>query len=245
MLRSHHHRRPLSLLVPAALLLAGCAPEGVTEQGRDVENLYNFFLVAAAFVWLLVTGLMVWSIVRYRRRNDALPEQVHGNNRLELAWTILPTILVIVLFVATAQTMNRVNARVDDPGVSVDVLAFQWQWRFTYSDPAGGAPVEVVGTPDRVPELTVPAGEPVRIRLTSADVTHSFYVPQALFKRMAIPGRTSEFDLTFDRPGLFPGNCPQYCGLQHARMIFNVRVLPADQYDQWFTEQRAAAGDGT
>jgi cytochrome c oxidase subunit 2 len=253
-LRSHRHRRPLPLLprlarlarlAPAVLLLAGCAPQGVTEQGRDVENLYNFFLVAAAVVWLLVTGLMVWSMVRYRRRGDELPPQTHGNNKLELAWTILPTILVIVLFVATAQTQNRVTAKVEDPAVQVDVLGFQWQWRFTYADPAGGAGPEVVGTPNRVPELVVPQGEPVRIRLSSADVTHSFYVPQSLFKRMAIPGRTTEFDMTFDRPGLFPGNCPQYCGLQHARMIFNVRVLPADQYDQWFTEQLAAAGDGT
>jgi cytochrome c oxidase subunit II len=237
--------RPLPPLALGALLLAGCAPAGVTEQGRDTEALYNFFLIAAAVVFILVTGLMLWSIVRYRRKGDELPPQIHGSNRLELAWTILPTILVVALFVATAQTQSRVTATVDDPQVQIDVLAFQWQWRFSYADPAGGPGPEVIGTPTKVPVMVVPVGEPVRIRLSSADVTHSFYVPQSLFKRMAVPGRTSEFDMTFDQPGLYPGNCPQYCGLQHARMIFNVQVLPSDQYDQWFTEQQAAADDGT
>ena len=227
------------------MLLAGCAPQGVTEQGRDIQQLYNFFMVAAAVVFVIVAGLMLWSIVRYRRRGDELPPQIHGNNRLELAWTILPTILVVVLFVATAQTQNKVTAKVDDPPVQINVLAFQWQWRFTYVTPNGGKGPEVVGTPTTVPVMVVPVGEPVRIRLSSADVTHSFYVPHALFKRMAIPGRTSEFDMTFDQPGLYPGNCPQYCGLQHSKMIFNVQVLPTEQYDQWFTQQQAAAGSGT
>jgi cytochrome c oxidase subunit II len=249
-LRSDRRTRPVPPLAPGALallagpLLAGCAPAGVTEQGRDIEALYNFFLIAAAFVFVLVTGLMLWSIARYRRKDDQLPPQIHGSNRLELTWTILPTILVVALFVATAQTQSRVTATVDDPPVQIDVLGFPWQWRFTYADPAGGTGPEVVGTPGKVPVMVVPVGEPIRIRLSSADVTHSFFVPYALFKRMAIPGRTTEFDMTFDEPGMYPGNCPQYCGLQHSLMIFNVQVLPADQYDQWFSEQQAA-GDGT
>jgi cytochrome c oxidase subunit 2 len=202
-------------------------------------------MVAAAVVFVIVAGLMLWSIVRYRRRGDELPPQIHGNNRLELAWTILPTILVVVLFVATAQTQNKVTAKADDPPVQINVLAFQWQWRFTYLTPTGDKGPEVVGTPTSVPVMVVPVGEPVRIRLSSADVTHSFFVPHALFKRMAIPGRTTEFDMTFDQPGLYPGNCPQYCGLQHSKMIFNVQALPTEQYDQWFTQQQAAAGSGT
>src|SRR5262245_37738210 len=79
-----------------SMLLAGCAPEGVTSQGREIERLYNFFMVAAAVVFVLVSGLILWSLIRYRRRNDELPAQTHGNNKLELLWTILPTILVIV-----------------------------------------------------------------------------------------------------------------------------------------------------
>lgn len=232
----------------AVLLLAGCAPEGVTTQGADIRNLYNFFLAAAAGVFVLVTGLVLWSVVRYRRRDDELPNQVHGNNKLEITWTILPALLVVVLFVATLQTQNRVTALADpdDTPVQVDVLGFQWSWRFTYTKVPGGGPrPQVVGTPGQVPELAVPLGQPVRIRLSSADVVHSFYVPRALFKRQAIPGRVTEFDLTFDKPGIYPGNCAQYCGLSHAQMVFNVRVLPADQFQQWLADREAAGGAGT
>jgi cytochrome c oxidase subunit 2 len=228
-------------------VLAGCAPHGVTAQGREIERLYNFFLAAAAVVWVVVTGLMLWSIVRYRRRGDELPPQIHGSNKLELTWTILPTILVLVLFWATVQTQDRVTGPAGDPDpVQVHVRAFQWQWQFTYLRPGGGQPdVQVIGTIERIPELVVPAGETVRIRLDSADVTHSFFVPRALFKRMAVPGRSTEFDMTFDRPGLYPGNCTQYCGLRHAQMVFNVRVVAREQYQQWLTRQRATGGAGT
>src|SRR4030095_12354762 len=144
---------PLALLAP--VVLGGCAPHGVTTQGRDIERLYNFFLAAAAVVWVVVTGLLLWSIVRYRRRGDELPPQIHGNNKLELTWTIIPTILVLVLFWATVQTQNRVTGPAGDRDqVQVHVLAFQWQWRFTYLQPGGRQPdVEVTGTPDRIPEL--------------------------------------------------------------------------------------------
>jgi cytochrome c oxidase subunit 2 len=96
------------LLTP--LLLAGCVPEGITSQGREIQRLYNVFLVAAAVVFTLVTGLIVWSLIRYRRRGDELPAQVHGNNRLELLWTILPAMLVVVLFQQTIVAQNQVTA---------------------------------------------------------------------------------------------------------------------------------------
>jgi len=235
-----------SSVLAAPVVLGGCASHGVTTQGRDIERLYNLFLAIAVVVWAVVTGLMLWSIVRYRRRGDELPPQIHGHNKLELTWTIIPTILVLVLFWATVQTQDRVTGPAGDADpVRVQVLAFQWQWQFTYLRPDGQPDVQVIGTTEKVPELVLPAGRTVRIRLASADVTHSFFVPRALFKRMAIPGRTSEFDMTFDRPGLYPGNCTQFCGLDHARMIFNVRVISAEQYRQWLTRQRAAGGTGT
>jgi cytochrome c oxidase subunit 2 len=244
--RDHRsQRRRLLLLAPASLLLAGCTPAGVTEQGRDIENLYNFFLITAAFVFVLVTGLIIWSVIRYRRRGDELPPQIHGNNRLELTWTILPAILVIVLFVFTVQTQNRVTNLENEPPVQIDVLGFQWQWQFNYSGQGGTPGPEIIGTTSNIPVLTVPAGQTVRIRLSSADVTHSFYIPRALFKRMAIPGRTSEFDITFDKPGVYPGNCTQYCGLAHDRMVFSVKVLTQQAYEQWYRTESAKAGAGT
>jgi cytochrome c oxidase subunit II len=112
------------------------------------------------------------------------------------------------------------------------VLAFQWSWRFDYQ----GQGVQVVGSPGNVPELVVPVGQPVRIRLRSADVVHSFYVPRTLFKRQAIPGRTTEFDLTFEKVGTYQGHCVQFCGLAHADMLFRVKVVSPGEFQSWLAQ---------
>jgi len=183
-------------------------------------------------VFLVVAGLLVWSMLRYRRRGDELPPQIHGNNKLELTWTLIPLLLVIVLFVVTIQGQNKALQRSTRPALEVDVLAFQWSWRFAYE----GQGVEVVGSPGNVPELVVPVGQPVRIRLRSADVVHSFYVPRTLFKRQAIPGRTTEFDLTFEKVGTYQGHCVQFCGLAHDDMLFRVRVVSPGEFQSWLAQ---------
>jgi cytochrome c oxidase subunit II len=220
------------VLAGVALAGAGCAPTSVTEQGRAIYATYNFFLYVAAVVFLVVSGLLVWSMIRYRRRGDELPRQIHGNNKLELTWTLIPLLLVVVLFVVTIQAQNKSLEKSARPALEVDVLAFQWSWRFAYE----GQGVEVVGAPGRVPELVVPVGQPVRIRLRSADVVHSFYVPRTLFKRQAIPGRTTEFDLTFEKVGTYQGHCVQFCGLAHDDMLFRVRVVSPGEFQSWLAQ---------
>jgi len=224
----------------AALLAAGCAPDSVTEQGRAVNDLYLLFLYIAAVVYLVVAALVIWSVVRYRRRDDELPKQTHGNNRLELTWTLIPTVIVLMLFGFTLRAQDRVLDQSGQADVNVTVTAFQWSWRFSYE----GAGAEVVGTPEHIPELVVPVGQRVRVKLVSADVVHSFYVPQSLFKRQAIPGVTNEFDLTFDKTGLFHGQCTQFCGLQHTDMVFRVRVVSQGEYQSWLAAaaRRGSAG---
>jgi hypothetical protein len=131
-------------------------------------------------------------------------------------------LIVCVLVVASFKSLNRVSYQSPRPSVVVDVVAFQWQWRFAYP----GSGVEVVGTRDRPAELVVPVGEPVHVRLTSVDVQHGFFIPRFLYKRDAIPGRINEFDLTITEPGNFQGVCGFICGLAHSDMEFLVRAVP-------------------
>jgi cytochrome c oxidase subunit II len=229
-------------LAPAALMLmaAGCTPQSVTEEGRAVYGLYNLFMYIAAVVFVVVSGLVIWSVIRYRRRDDELPTQTHGNNRLELIWTVIPTVIVLALFVFTMQAQDKVLDQSGDADVDVTVTAFQWSWRFAYE----GTGAEVVGSPESIPEMVVPVGQTIRVKLLSADVVHSFYVPQTLFKRQAIPGTENTFDLTFEKTGLFHGQCTQFCGLQHPDMVYRVRVVTQGEYQSWLAAEsrRGAAG---
>jgi cytochrome c oxidase subunit 2 len=229
------------LAVTATVLAAaGCTPQSVTEQGQAIYNLYNLFMYIAAVVFVVVSGLVIWSVIRYRRRDDELPTQTHGNNRLELTWTVIPTVIVLFLFVVTIQAQDKVLDSSGDADVNVTVTAFQWSYRFTYE----GTGAEVLGSPETIPELVVPVGQRVRVRLLSADVIHTFYVPQTLFKRQAIPGTVNEFDLTFEKEGLYHGQCTQFCGLQHTDMTYRVRVVNQGQYQTWLAEttRRGSAG---
>ena len=227
----------VTALAPVA---AGCTPQSVTEQGQAIYNLYNLFMYIAAVVFVVVSGLVIWSVIRYRRRGDELPTQTHGNNRLELTWTVIPTVIVLVLFVLTLQAQDKVLDQSGEADVNVTVTAFQWSYRFTYE----GTGAEVVGSPETIPEMVVPVGQTIRVKLVSADVVHTFYVPQTLFKRQAIPGTENEFDLTFEKTGLFHGQCTQFCGLQHTDMVFRVRVVTQGEYQSWLAAEtrRGAAG---
>jgi cytochrome c oxidase subunit II len=235
-------RAPARWLAVTAVVLAaaGCTPQSVTEQGQAIYNLYNLFMYIAAVVFVVVSGLVIWSVIRYRRRDDELPTQTHGNNKLELTWTLIPTVIVLFLFVVTIQAQDKVLDTSGDADVDLTVTAFQWSYRFTYE----GTGAEVLGTPESVPEMVVPVGQRIRVKLVSADVVHTFYVPQTLFKRQAIPGTENVFDLTFDQEGLYHGQCTQFCGLQHTDMMYRVRVVTQGEYQSWLAEtsRRGSAG---
>jgi cytochrome c oxidase subunit II len=235
-------RAPARWLAAAALALAaaGCTPQSVTEQGQAIYNLYNLFMYIAAVVFVVVSGLVIWSVIRYRRRDDELPTQTHGNNKLELTWTVIPTVIVLFLFVVTIQAQDKVLDTSGDADVDLTVTAFQWSFRFTYE----GTGAEVLGTPESIPEMVVPVGQRIRVKLLSADVVHTFYVPQTLFKRQAIPGTENVFDLTFDKEGLYHGQCTQFCGLAHTNMLYRVRVVTQGEYQSWLAEtsRRGSAG---
>ena len=189
------------------------------------------FTVAGLIVALIVWGLIVFALLRWRRRGegDALPPQFRTNNPLEIAWTVIPLVIVCALFVHTFRAEADVEALAPRPDVTVAVNAYRWGWTFAYQ---GGGPV-VDGTAAAPPQMVLPLGETTRIELTSSDVNHAFWVPDFLFKRDAIPGHPSAFDLKPDKPGTYVGRCAEFCGLDHALMSFSVRVVPPDAYARW------------
>jgi cytochrome c oxidase subunit 2 len=226
-----------ALLAAIALVASGCLPAAASSEARDVAALYTAFIAIAAVVAIIVFGGTTWSVLRYRRRRNepagALPPQTHGSLRLESTWTAIPIITVLVLFGATMLVLGRMQATSDTPGAVIRVEAFRWGWTFRYPDL--GIVVSGIGSPG--PEIVVPVGEPVRVTVASNDVIHSFYVPQFLFKRDAVPGRESSFDFTVEDAGTYRGQCAEFCGIYHSRMPFTVRAVSPTDYDAWVASQ--------
>ena len=232
----------------AALVLAGCGSDGdgprfgmpdpASEQGERIVELWQGFFVAGLIVSAIVIGLIVYVLVRYRRRGDdeTVPNQNPYNVPIEVLYTVTPVLVVAGLFAFSVAAENDVNELAEDPAVVVDVVGFQWQWRFTYVDEG----IDLVGTPDDgPPELVLPAGEVVRFDLSAQDVVHSFWVPEFIEKRDLVPGVDNEIDITPTRTGTYTGRCAEFCGLDHWRMTFTVRVVPPDEYEAWVTEATA------
>jgi cytochrome c oxidase subunit 2 len=231
-------RRLVGILGLVALAAAGCMPQPATTQGQDMADLYRVFLIGGVVVAGIVWGLATFALIRYRGRRPELPPQDEGSLRIEAVWTIIPLITVLVLFGLTVVTLAAVNATSSDPGVNVKVTAFQWQWRFTYPDDG----IVITGQIGAPPELVLPVGETVHVTVESLDVVHSFFVPGFLFKRDAVPGRPSTFDLVVKDAGVYPGQCAEFCGVFHDAMTFTVRAVDPATFRQWLSTTRATQG---
>lgn len=232
--------RRITCLLVAALALGACelpsfgAPDPASEQGQEIFDLYRWFAAAAAGVGVFVTVLLVYTVIRFRRReDDAIPSQKPYNIPVEVAYTAIPLLIVVVLFVFSVRTENEVSAQTDDPDHVVEVTGYQWQWQFDYAD----TDISVAGVPGgELPELVLPAEETTRLDLRTTDVIHSFWVPQFLNKKDMIPGLDNSIDVTPTETGTYEGVCAEYCGLDHGRMRFTVRVIEPDEFDAWLRE---------
>jgi cytochrome c oxidase subunit 2 len=238
--------RTLAALIVATLLLAGCdamrPPVAVTEQGQSIRDLYDFVFLIAVGVFVLVEGLIVIAVIRFRRRpgDTELPKQVHGNNALEILWTIIPTALVGVMFVLSFITLTKVDEVKGATDIRIRAVAAQFQWSFQYLSPDG----TTVLFEQLAPEMDVPAGKVVHLSLRSNDVIHAFYVPQFLFKRDVVPGLDNTFEFTVnasDAGQTFRGQCAELCGTYHGAMLFTVKALSPADYDTWLADQIAKA----
>ena len=237
------------LLLALAVVLGGCMlpPEPATTQADATYGLYIFVFALAVLVFVGVEGFILYSVIRYRRRDDRLPDQLHGNNTVEIIWTAIPTVIVFVIFFFSIGTLGVVEARSDDPAVVVEVDGFQWQWTFRYTDDDSDPNNDytVTGSAAQPPVMVLPVGEPVVVRLRSADVIHSFFVPNFLIKRDLIPlpegQQLNELEFTIDRVGIYAGQCAEFCGNQHAAMTFTIDAREPADYATWIEAARSGA----
>ncbi len=232
--------RAIVLVALAAVLLGGCSlaypAAGGTVQGQDIRSLYDILLIPVVVIFVLVEGLLVWALLRYRGRRANLPHQTHGNNLLEITWTVIPTLIVLVVFALSMQTLGKVDAKSSDPALVVDVTGKQWFWDFSY--PVQKVTVSGAG---QEPVIDLPVGETILIRLHSDNVIHSFYVPGFLFKRDVIPGLGNQFDINITTPGIYRGQCAEFCGFGHADMRFSIQAVSQAEFASWIAGQQAAA----
>lgn len=234
----------------SALFLAGCSqstiddwkragyPAPSTEEGPRMLHLWTGSWIAALAVGFLVWGLIIWSIIVYRRRSDDdhAPDQVRYNLPMEIMYTIVPLIMIGGMFFFTARDQSVLRTVNENPDVKIGVVGFRWSWTFNYVDQN----TYEVGTPGgQGPVMYLPIDKSVTFELTSPDVIHSFWVPTFLEKLDVIPGRTNKMTVTPNKLGTFRGKCAELCGVDHSRMLFTVKVVTQQEFDAHMQELRA------
>ncbi len=216
-------------------------PDPATKEGAITQNLWQGSWIAAWAVGIVTWALMLWAAIAYRRRHkDDVPEQTKYNIPIEILYTIVPLIMILGLFWFTARDQSEILAVSNDQDQTVNVVGYRWNWGFNYLDEGAYA----VGTPNDPALLVLPVNEKIRFELTSPDVIHSFWVPAFLFKMDVIPGKTNVFELTPDKVGTYAGKCAELCGAEHARMLFNVKVVERAEFDQYIADLKARGQSG-
>ncbi|MEI9975875.1 MAG: cytochrome c oxidase subunit II [Ignavibacteriota bacterium] len=206
---------------------------------ESVAHLSILVLGVCATIFLVVGGLMAFTLVRFRDRgnDEHEPAQVYGSNRIEIAWTVIPFLIVFVLSMATARVVIAIqNKAVPEHALQVTVIGHQWWWEIRYPDLG-----IVTANELHVPLSSLAKPAPAFLKLQSADVAHSFWVPQLAGKTDLIPNRTNTMWIDPRQEGTFLGNCAEYCGTQHANMLLRVTVQSEAEFEGWVNAERASA----
>jgi cytochrome c oxidase subunit 2 len=248
----HRPIRSLALLLALAAV-AGCSAEQypqtalhpLSDFARIGDSVQDQTFYWAVGVFVLVEGALLYAIFRFRGRpDDAEPRQIHGNTAIEIVWTLIPALILAAIAVPTVKGIFRTNAFPEGEAVHVQVVGHQWWWEFRYPD------LKVT----TANELHIPVGKTVEIREISNDVVHSFWPPRFAGKRDVFPGRETRMWFKAEAEGLYPGQCAEFCGIQHARMAFHIRAQSPGDFDAWIKHMQskgptpppkatAAAGD--
>lgn len=231
-------RAPLFAIL--TLLLSACVRDAPMDSfrpaGPEAQRIFDLstpVFIIAGIIFVLVEVAIVYAALKFRDRGDtADPKQIHGNNRLEVIWTIIPALILVGVAIPTVKAIADLTTRPDN-GLQVEVTGHQWWFEYAY-------PEQNVTTAN---VLVVPVGTPIDLVMTSADVVHSFWVPRLAGKRDVIPGQTTFLKFEADEPGEYWGQCAEFCGLSHAKMRIRVQVLEQTDFDSWVVAQQAPAAE--
>jgi cytochrome c oxidase subunit 2 len=206
-----------------------------SDFAQEIDSLWNLTLYLGIGVGVLVFLLLAFILVRFRYHPEApQPKQVHGNTRLEIAWTLIPAVLISVIAVPTVQTIFFTYREAPEDALVVNVRGWQWWWEFTYETESG----EVITTAN---EIHVPVGRPVHLRMTSNDVIHSFWIPQMGGKRDVVANRESNLVFTPLEAGVYLGQCAEFCGESHALMKMRLIAHEPADFDRWLANESQPA----
>lgn len=229
-----------SIAATATTALAG--PENlsifdpVSPAATPIRDLFMLVFGVIGIIFVVTEGALIWSIIRYRAKGDETtePPQIYGSNPIELAWTVIPIIIVFTLFLVTTRTIYSLDVQEAPEGaLKVKATGHQWWWEFEYEDLG----ITTAG------ELHVPKGVPVFVELRSADVNHSFWVPRLAGKIDCIPNRENHLWFQADEIGTWYGQCAEFCGTQHAKMLIRVISENEDDFDSWVASQKLPASE--
>lgn len=238
------HFKFISTLPPASFLLTSCSggevsglgfEEGVSSVNDQSLSLWQGAWIAAAVVGIFTLILILWPALFHRKKDENFPKQTQYNIPVEVAYTVIPFVIVAVLFYFTAQRESRILKISPDNQVShfIDVNGFQWSWQFKYKDAGEYKSATVTGTPAQPPTLYLPLGENVRFTLTANDVVHGFWIPAFMIQMQNLPGVTNQLEFSASKLGTFPGRCNILCGRNHSQMLFNVKVVTPAEYESY------------
>ena len=248
---SAKERRPMFralLLAPLALVLTGCAQvsglgfeEGLSSVNDVSLSLWQGAWIAGGVVGVFTLILIIWPAIFHRANasKGEFPKQTQYNVPVEVAYTIIPFIIVAVLFYFTAVKQNEIVEKTTTYAHEITVDGFQWSWQFGY--PEAGPKALVTGTPANPPTLVVPLGEKVRYTITSNDVVHGFWIPAFMIQMQNLPGVTNSLEFTANKLGTYPGRCNILCGRNHSQMLFTVKVVSPSEYKTYLETLKASA----
>jgi cytochrome c oxidase subunit II len=244
-----------ALTVALAVLMAACGqnhPDSIfhqrTDFNRDVDKLFRLLIWLGTFVFIFVEAVLVIALIKYRQRpGQPEPEHVHGNTTLEIAWTVIPLLILIVIGIPTVRTIFKTQAVARADALQVEVVGHQWWWEFRYPQytmPGLNGKLDTVVTAN---ELYLPIGKTVNFTLHSKDVIHSFWVAALAGKRDVVTNHTNYLWFTPDSTTMnaWNGACAEYCGTSHANMRFKAFTVSQADFDSWMANQKLPAADMT